>query len=52
MESCANQAENTEQCGCTYEPCSRKGICCQCVAYHRSLGELPGCYKGFRLVRG
>ncbi|MCD4813418.1 DUF6485 family protein [bacterium] len=30
-------------CNCTY-PCSRKGICCECVAYHRQLGELPACY--------
>lgn len=31
-------------CACTYEPCSRKGVCCDCVAYHRTSGELPGCY--------
>jgi hypothetical protein len=30
-------------CTCTYEPCSRKGICCDCIAYHRRHGELPGC---------
>jgi len=35
---------NLETCPCTYEPCSRKGICCDCIAYHRALGELPGCY--------
>jgi hypothetical protein len=35
---------NAEQCSCTYEPCPRKGICCQCVAYHREYGELPGCF--------
>ncbi len=22
---------------------ARHGICCDCIAYHRSLAELPGC---------
>jgi hypothetical protein len=30
-------------CTCTYEPCPRKGKCCECIAYHRRNGELPGC---------
>ncbi|MDA8132040.1 MAG: DUF6485 family protein [Elusimicrobia bacterium] len=34
---------NLERCTCTYEPCPRKGVCCDCVAYHRAAGELPGC---------
>lgn len=34
---------NKARCTCTYEPCARKGKCCECVAYHRELGELPGC---------
>ncbi len=29
---------------CTYEPCPRKGVCCECIAYHRRNGELPACY--------
>jgi len=37
------QEKNRVQCTCTYEPCSRKGICCECITYHRRLGELPGC---------
>jgi hypothetical protein len=37
------QAENTARCTCTYEPCSRKGLCCDCIAYHRQFSELPGC---------
>jgi hypothetical protein len=28
---------------CTYEPCPRKGLCCQCIAYHHENDELPGC---------
>lgn len=34
---------NIAACPCTYEPCSRKGKCCQCLSYHRQYGELPGC---------
>jgi hypothetical protein len=36
-------AANQGRCTCTYEPCPRKGICCECIAYHRSSGEAPGC---------
>jgi hypothetical protein len=36
--------QNKDRCNCTYEPCSRKGICCECVRYHRALGELPACF--------
>lgn len=36
--------KNKSSCACTYEPCSRKGLCCRCVAYHRKKNELPGCY--------
>ncbi|MCP4215826.1 MAG: hypothetical protein GY765_14330 [bacterium] len=39
--SCENNLKN---CNCTYEPCSRKGNCCQCLAYHRKNDELPACY--------
>ena len=35
--------KNKMQCTCTYEPCSRKGKCCECIAYHNRSGELPGC---------
>lgn len=41
--SCDNLKSNLEKCNCTY-PCSRKGKCCECIAYHRSMGELPACY--------
>ncbi|MBN2367798.1 hypothetical protein JXC34_02175 [Candidatus Woesearchaeota archaeon] len=36
--------KNIVACNCTYEPCSRKGICCECIAYHRKNDELPACY--------
>ena len=34
---------NKERCNCTY-PCSKKGICCECIHYHKSRGELPACF--------
>jgi len=30
-------------CNCSYEPCSKKGMCCECIQYHKRLGELPAC---------
>ncbi len=39
-----NKIKNLKSCNCTYEPCSRKGICCECLAYHRRNQELPACY--------
>ena len=43
MKKCVNLEKNKEQCPCTYEPCSKKGICCECISYHWQLGELPAC---------
>lgn len=37
------QEKNLTVCNCTYEPCSRKGVCCECLTYHRRAGELPAC---------
>ena len=41
---CDSKTKNMDACTCTYEPCSRKGRCCECVTYHRRMGELPGCF--------
>jgi len=38
-----NQTRNRQNCTCTYEPCARKGKCCECVEFHRASNELPGC---------
>ena len=43
MKEC-NMKMNLSHCNCTYEPCPRKGICCECIQYHRSMGELPACF--------
>ncbi len=34
---------NKAKCSCTYEPCSRKGKCCECISYHLESDELPAC---------
>ena len=34
---------NKAKCLCTYEPCSRKGKCCECITYHLKFDELPAC---------
>jgi hypothetical protein len=38
-----NIGDNKVKCNCTYEPCSRKGKCCECIAYHLEMNELPAC---------
>ena len=42
MAECKIKA-NMNRCNCTYEPCSKKGLCCDCLQYHLGLGELPAC---------
>ncbi|MDZ7821684.1 MAG: DUF6485 family protein [Candidatus Marinimicrobia bacterium] len=37
------KAENLKNCNCTY-PCGRKGICCECIEYHRRKRQLPACF--------
>lgn len=39
-----NRSDILARCNCSYEPCSRKGKCCECVEYHRIRNELPACY--------
>jgi len=43
MKEC-RQEKNLKACNCSYEPCSRKGMCCECLRYHWSMGELPACF--------
>lgn len=44
MKDCPNQKENLANCNCSYNPCSRKGICCECILYHRRSNQLPACF--------
>lgn len=41
---CVNKSKNLKNCACTYSPCSRKGICCECIRYHLASGEVPACF--------
>jgi hypothetical protein len=43
MTDCPNKKRNMSYCNCTYS-CTRHGLCCECLHYHRQMGELPGCY--------
>lgn len=41
---CSNIEINKKDCPCTYEPCSRKGMCCECIKHHWKNKELPACF--------
>ena len=38
-----NKTNNLNHCNCSYSPCSRKGICCECISYHLRMRQLPAC---------
>jgi hypothetical protein len=40
---CENKSKNEKFCTCSYPGCPRKGICCECIQYHLSYKQLPGC---------
>ena len=42
MQTCSAEA-NKSLCNCTFS-CSRKGVCCECLSYHRGQGQFPACY--------
>ena len=37
--------ENKARCNCSYETCSTKGMCCECLQSHWKSGELPACFS-------
>lgn len=37
-----NQEKRKNNCACTYN-CHRRGKCCECIDYHLSINQLPGC---------
>ncbi|MDI6707940.1 MAG: DUF6485 family protein [Candidatus Thermoplasmatota archaeon] len=43
LKECPNREHNRKNCNCTYEPCDKKGICCECIRYHLRRRELPAC---------
>jgi hypothetical protein len=38
-----NKEKHLSRCNCSYEPCARKGMCCECLAYHVKSRQLPAC---------
>jgi len=42
MEEC-RKPENLANCACTYTSCDKRGLCCECIAYHLKSKQLPGC---------
>ena len=38
-----NTEKNLYSCNCSYDPCPRKGACCECLRYHLKNRELPAC---------
>lgn len=36
--------KNLGHCNCSYDPCPRKGICCDCLTYHRKKRQMPACF--------
>ena len=43
MDTCPKVKAHLAQCNCSYDPCSRKGNCCECLRYHLQSQELPAC---------
>ena len=41
---CEHKEKNLKDCNCTYSSCDKTGICCECVRFHRNMGEVPGCF--------
>ena len=39
--TCPNHAINLQMCPCTEESCTRRGLCCECISYHRSSRQWP-----------
>ena len=39
----AKDCSNKRDCACTSPGCPRHGKCCDCLAYHLSSKQLPGC---------
>jgi len=42
MVECKKE-QNKTICNCSYS-CDKKGMCCECLHYHRKRRELPACY--------
>lgn len=43
MNDCKRIEKNRERCTCTYPGCPRHAVCCECLEYHWSKKQVPGC---------
>jgi hypothetical protein len=41
---CPNLGANRARCSCPQD-CPRRGLCCECIAFHAALGEAPHCVR-------
>lgn len=41
---CKKNENITHRCVCTYTSCAKRGVCCDCVAYHLKSRQVPGCF--------
>lgn len=41
---CKNRKASLAKCNCSWASCERKGVCCECVAYHRAQDQIPACF--------
>ncbi|MFH1501277.1 MAG: hypothetical protein ABIE22_05030 [archaeon] len=44
-KECVNKYENEQDCPCDEINCERRGVCCECITYHRNYGDRPACIK-------
>ncbi|MCS7134621.1 MAG: hypothetical protein NZ889_02070 [Candidatus Pacearchaeota archaeon] len=47
-KNCPNKKENENKCPCIFLDCPRHGICCECLQYHKTIGNPTACVVGFR----
>jgi hypothetical protein len=40
-----SEADQNQECPCTYPGCPRHGICEKCEEYHHSIGQQTSCEK-------
>jgi hypothetical protein len=52
MVECPSREANRAQCTCKSEDCERRGLCCECVAYHRGKSGLPACLRNLAKKEG
>jgi len=43
-EEICKKENNLKNCPCKVN-CIRKGICCECIEFHRKLNQVPACIK-------